>query len=1034
MKRLFLRSTACLLALVLLMTANTMYPSANPSQPFELPVGGAENQQITWSAGGSGFTAERISQSDGFLYLESSAPLVPQNWGYGLVWQGDFNDWDWNAQSVHEYNISGAIGSNSLALRLSDHPSYAAAMACGNFQITFFSWSLSESAPMSARLTRAYLLIPSAEPTPPTAPRTLATVAGNGQVILSWAAPESNGGSPITRYEVSRSGGAWTSVSMNTNHTFTGLTNGTSYTFRVRAVNSAGNGAEAAVNATPIAGGNGGTPSLTDFIVIDQFGYRPESRKIAVIRNPRRGPDAHLSFNPGNVYQIINEATGVAAFTGSPVYRFEDDANSGDEIWWFDFSSLTQNGRYYVLDVQRNVRSFSFSVAEDVYNEVLKHAVRMFFYQRSGFAKQTPYADPRWTDAAAYMHDTDSRFYLLPNRTDLSRDLHGAWFDAGDYNKYTPWTAEYVEGLISVYRERPEVFAMSFNLPESGNGIPDILNEARWGMDWLLRMQNNNSVDYSALGIPNYPNNITNFDGSVLCIVGYGAAGASPPSLDTASTAPSRYGPPTTYATMSAAKAFALGAIVFEKYDPAYALTLRNAAIRAYNWAVANPEVYFANNADSTNSRGLGAGNQEPAPDGSGISGNNIPGAYDPFIRPRAKTRMHAALYLYELTGDSTYLQPFEQNQQYRTFTLWGWGLHMDAFRFDTHRLYLHYLTLSGASTTIQNTVRTRLNSAFHNATGNYASRTQDCGYLAFMPVYVWGSNNQVSNVGSTFYYFSEQNIVSGTSTVTSHKQAAESFLHYLHGVNPLNMVYLTTMNEYGASRSASAIFHSWFSPWYRTNASTAGPPPGYLPGGPHGGFNVDGVFPQNIGAYGNLPSNHPVRQNMIATGNLIRSMQGSPHMKMYVDTDHTWPINSWEITEPMGAYQLSYIRLLSKFASPPPPQELFQLTINTGSSSGTALHTAGAGVTITAPQESGKVFKEWVFSVPVTFTSGNANSRTVTFIMPASTVTATAVYEDSGNPPTGIRSITGYTGILAVLFVISAALWGGIYMRRRRA
>ncbi|MCL2065929.1 MAG: fibronectin type III domain-containing protein [Treponema sp.] len=89
--------------------------------------------------------------------------------------------------------------------------------------------------------------------TTPSAPGSFTAVPGNGQVVLSWAAPSNNGGSAITGYEVSsNSGGTWVSASSDTGHTFTGLINGTPYTFRVRAVNVNGTGAESTATATPV--------------------------------------------------------------------------------------------------------------------------------------------------------------------------------------------------------------------------------------------------------------------------------------------------------------------------------------------------------------------------------------------------------------------------------------------------------------------------------------------------------------------------------------------------------------------------------------------------------------------------------------------------------------------------------------------------------------------------------------------------------------------------------------------------------------
>jgi uncharacterized repeat protein (TIGR02543 family) len=89
--------------------------------------------------------------------------------------------------------------------------------------------------------------------TTPGAPQSFTATPGNGQVSLTWSAPSSNGGSAITGYQVSRDNVTWITPTTTTSHTFSSLANGTSYTFRVRAVNVAGNGTQATVNATPVA-------------------------------------------------------------------------------------------------------------------------------------------------------------------------------------------------------------------------------------------------------------------------------------------------------------------------------------------------------------------------------------------------------------------------------------------------------------------------------------------------------------------------------------------------------------------------------------------------------------------------------------------------------------------------------------------------------------------------------------------------------------------------------------------------------------
>ena len=110
---------------------------------------------------------------------------------------------------------------------------------------------------------------------------------------------------------------------------------------------------------------------------------------------------------------------------------------SGDKVWWFDFSNVTALGSYYILDVTNNVKSYNFDIGNDVYNDVMKASVRMFYYQRSGIAKPTTYAGV-WADAAAYVatnQDTDCRLVTDKTNAASSKDLSGGWFDAGDFTK-----------------------------------------------------------------------------------------------------------------------------------------------------------------------------------------------------------------------------------------------------------------------------------------------------------------------------------------------------------------------------------------------------------------------------------------------------------------------------------------------------------------------------------------------------------------------------------------------------------------------
>ena len=150
--------------------------------------------------------------------------------------------------------------------------------------------------------------------------------------------------------------------------------------------------------------------------MLDQFGYRPEDTKVAVLVDPQTGFNAEDEYVPGSVLEVRTASKDdETVFSGAPEVWNEGavQENSGDKGWWFDFSNVTEPGSYYVYDVNKDVRSYEFEVAEDVYNDVLKTAVRMFYYNRANTAKEEPYADARWTDAESFLgpgQDTEARF------------------------------------------------------------------------------------------------------------------------------------------------------------------------------------------------------------------------------------------------------------------------------------------------------------------------------------------------------------------------------------------------------------------------------------------------------------------------------------------------------------------------------------------------------------------------------------------------------------------------------------------------
>lgn len=622
-------------------------------------------------------------------------------------------------------------------------------------------------------------------------------------------------------------------------------------------------------------GPNGPIPA----IVVDQFGYPTPARKIAVIRDPQTGFDSSSRFTPGQQIVLVNVKTGSVVKSGAPVpwNGGTTDPASGDRAWWFDFSDVNRPGRYVVVDIDRKIRSFAFDIGDDVYRNVLKRAVKTFFYQRAGYEKTAEYAGAAWADAASHMGANQDPYSKpwpgaaasFPPDSSGVRDLRGGWYDAGDFNKYTTWAARDIIVLLDAYEENPHAFGDDFGIPESNNGIPDLLDEVKWSLDWLIRMQ-----------VPN---------GSVLCI--QSLAFGSPPS---AAKEPSFYGPPTTSASLMAAAAFARASKIYGTQPgmKEYAADLVARAKAAWTWALANPSVLYWNNdeARQPGSKGLGAGQQELRD------------------QDRALAKFEAAANLYAATGDPSLKQFAEANfasmvPKYGP-TLW---------EVDGQDAVLRFSKSDGLSPETAKTIQLAFLGALANQTFHYDSElNKTAAYRAYLRDYTWGSNKAMAMQARLFQLIASY--TNNDPVRRAAQAAALEYVHYIHGVNPLGLVYLTNMAANGATHSASTMFHAWFAEgtqWEKVGDGKPGPAPGFLVGGPNPSYSIDSCClasrtPGQPLCYG--PEAEKVcKQNFSPPA-------GQPPAKSYLQFNKGWPANSWAVTEPSNSYQVYYIRMLASF------------------------------------------------------------------------------------------------------------------------
>ncbi|MBC5991462.1 glycoside hydrolase family 9 protein [Pontibacter cellulosilyticus] len=594
-------------------------------------------------------------------------------------------------------------------------------------------------------------------------------------------------------------------------------------------------------------------------IKIDQFGYPSLAKKVAVISSPVTGYNAGDSYTPSSTLEVRRSSDNVTVFSGEPVAWNSgvEHTQSGDMVWWLDFSALIAPGAYYIYDPVSAERSYTFVIENCVYNDLLKQSMRTFYYQRCGVAKATPYAGTKWADAAtchlSANQDLNCRAIATPTDATTAKDLSGGWHDAGDYNKYINFASETLHHLLSAYEEKPNVWGDNYELPESYNGVPDILDEVKWELDWFLKMQQADGSVLHKLSVDNFQT-------------------ASPPSNDKAAR---YYGAASTSATLATALVLAHAAIIYKKFDikhsdgTPYHTTLLTAAEKAWVWASENPAVVFSNTGYK--------------------SATNELNDYQ-----RLATKVSAAGYLFAATNNTAYQTFFDSN--YTSVHLVAWP---SAYPFEPmyQDALLYYANLSNATSTVASNIRSKYaNSVKGESANNLPSYINNVdAYRAYLKDgdYGWGSNRTKAHQALLYtnmlvYGFDAAN-------AENYSNAALGYVNYLHGVNPNGLAYLSNMGAFGAENSINEFYHGWFGDgtnWDNAKTSLYGPAPCFLPGGPNPDFKADASY----------------------SGPTLSPPLYQPIQKSYKDWNTSWPENSWFITESSIHNQSAYTRLLSHF------------------------------------------------------------------------------------------------------------------------
>jgi endoglucanase len=274
--------------------------------------------------------------------------------------------------------------------------------------------------------------------------------------------------------------------------------------------------------------------------------------------------------------------------------------------------------------------------------------------------------------------------------------------------------------------------------------------------------------------------------------------------------------------------------------------------------------------------------------------------------------KLEAAVYLFELTGDTDYRDYFDTNYTQTDITD-GSPFANEFSEYMIHFL-LYYANLPGATDAVETDIESQFVSAMNGGTvwgaiNNNGGDGSD-PYRAPLSAYTWGSSGVKAGKGNMFYEELLYDLRHSGESVDDVKNVAARYIHYLHGVNPLGKVFLSNMGNFGAENSVDQFYHTWFShgsaKWDSVSGSTFGPAPGFLVGGPNPFYNWDSCCPNSCGSMSN--------NNMC----LLRTSPpyNQPDQKSYADFNNSWPVNSWEVTENSNGYQIRYLRLLSKFVN----------------------------------------------------------------------------------------------------------------------
>ena len=484
-----------------------------------------------------------------------------------------------------------------------------------------------------------------------------------------------------------------------------------------------------------------------------------------------------------NSFIVLNE-TSDTVFTGS----LEDKGvwdKSGERIYVGDFSALNNAGNFKIV-LESGEESHPFAIGTSIFDDLKIAALKSLYLHRISMPIEEQYAGIYQRPLGH--EDLGLKFHPSTGKTEGTLDTPGGWYDAGDYGKYIVNAGISVGMMLAAYEKYPEAYPdNSMNIPESGNGIPDLLDEIKYELDWMLTMQDD--------------------DGGVfhkVTTLGFGGM-VMPHEAPKARYVIGK----STAATLNLAATAAMASRIFAVYDPVFAAACDVAAVKAWKWAVQNPEVYYDKNPEDVST-----------------------GAYNDVVLD--EEFFWAAAELFITTKEAEYFENIQTKLGDITFRLEeNWRNYQDN---------LGYYSLMGEASPLDEGQKKQVANGIIRLADELAEKHKSIPYQIPVDHFVWGSNSDVLDAAMIF---------ANAYEVTQDKKYLDLVIEtfdYIMGKNATGYSFVTGFG----SKQALKIHHR-----PSVADSIDAPYPGFVIGGPN--FRLQDIGPLTQAGFA-YPSELPAK------------------------------------------------------------------------------------------------------------------------------------------------------------------------------